>query len=201
MKSKPPSSINITFGICGSIEAAIVPYHIARLRGSHPHINVHCVTTNGAMQFVTEIALRGISGCEVCTNDSKFCRDGVPMHIANAARDLMVIYPATARVISEMALGIISCPITRAFAFCDKSKIIITPYFHPSMDLSLYTQHISVLKNIGCRVIEPNNELTWNKESAWVATGFAIRSFLGLDTGVETTTTLKVASTAQFHRD
>jgi phosphopantothenoylcysteine synthetase/decarboxylase len=185
-------AFNIALGIGGAIETAIVPYHLIRLRASYPHIKVHCVLSTGAEQFVTKTALQAISGCEVCTKDTVLFSDGQIPHMVNSNRDLTVIFPATARIVAEAALGIVSCPVTRLFAFSNKKKLILTQFLHPAMEASLYLRHLETLKSIGCTVIEPQNESVWNRESAWVATGRAIRKFLGLDENVETATTLEV---------
>lgn len=193
MNAKRKHQYNVVLGIGGAIETAIVPYHIARLRAANPEISVNTAVSDGALQFLTKTALRGISTNDVYCSDRKFDQSGVPFHLSHSRHDLLVIYPATARIIAEMALGIISCPVTRLFAFTNKKQVIITPYLHEDMCWSLYIEHLEKLSSVGCNIIMPQ-EHSWKKESAWVKTGQAIREFFGLDITAETQNLLRVSN-------
>lgn len=192
MKTQKESQYEVVLAMGGAIETAIVPYHIARLRAANPELSIYTAVSDGAMQFITTTTLRGVTGNAVYSSERKFDSFGMPSHLSNSKRDLLVIYPATARILAEMSLGIISCPVTRLFAFTKKENIIITPYIHEDMCWELYSEHLEKLANIGCKIVAPKGRY-WQEESAWVRTGQAIRGFFGLDQSVETQHLLRVS--------
>lgn len=93
-------------------------------------------------------------------------RSGEPLHLLYSDSNLLVIYPASARIIAQCALGEVTCPVTRLFAFSLKERVIICPDLHPKMDIRPYLGHLNTLQKIGCTILgkigEPNNS-----ESIW----------------------------------
>lgn len=197
MTLKKPT-INIVLACGGTIETSIIPYHAIRLLLLHPYLNIRCVLTPDAEHFVTKTALKGITGNQVYTEGELFsekCK--LPIHIDYSIADLFVFYPSSARLIAQMATGIISCPVTRIFSFAEKEKMIITPFLHPGMPIKLYQPHFLTLKKLGCELILPKSDPYWDTESAWVATGKAIRKRIGEEEDLETRTTLDLS---QIHQ-
>ncbi|WP_408588842.1 flavoprotein [Paraburkholderia tropica] len=171
---------HVVIGAGGAVETALLPSHIVRLRSRFQDISISVAISPGATKFVTDTALRGISGGTVYSEHTDFHGSGsIPNHMVLAQADLIVLFPCTARIIAECALGIISCPVTRLFSFSPKSNVVVTPYLHPDMTESLYTSHIDTLKKVGCTVIKPKaHGLLWKDESAWLATEAEIASRL-----------------------
>lgn len=166
---------SITFASGGIIETALLPYKLSYLL-AHYDIEVRLAVSPAAREFVTITALQGISGKPVYYTNSQFHeRSGLPLHLALTESDLMVVYPATARLIAEMALGVITCPVTRVFAFTPKCKIVIAPMIHELMESRIYRPHIETLKSIGCTVLGEGSLRT-----SWYVTEQAIVKMLGL---------------------
>ena len=172
--------LGLALGSC--METVTVPYHALRLVAAHPSLRLRFCVTPKALNFVTRVALEGISRSPVYCEENPF--DPLthrPFHLEFGELDLLIVYPATARLIAEMALGIISCPVTRAFAFTPKAKVFITPYLHPAMEPSIYIPHLAMLQRCGCHLVMPSQGATWRDESAWDATRRALCRQLVLD--------------------
>jgi hypothetical protein len=56
-------------------------------------------------------------------------------------------------VLASCALGLITCPVTRLFAFTPKDRVAFAPAIHPDMDLRLYAPHAAALRALGCVVL------------------------------------------------
>lgn len=162
-------TVTLAAGSC--LETAVLPYHLMRLQISHPDISVRVALSPRALDFVTQVAIEGVTGNPVYIENVPMDHGaGRAHHLELADADAVVIYPATARILAQCALGIVSCPVTRCFAFADKRRVIVTPYLHPRMEQRLYRPHIEVLCSIGCRIAQPDDELLWRDSSAWIAT-------------------------------
>lgn len=171
---------SLTIAMGGIIETAIVPYHILRLISEYPELQLYCAATPSALKFVTKTTLYALTRHDVYDEALLFANDGKPAHLTYSSSQVTLIYPATARILAECALGIISCPVTRVFAFADKHSTIVTPILHPRMDSSLYSEHIQKLQNVGCTIILPSQGITWTHESSWVKTRAAVIGRLDL---------------------
>lgn len=159
----------------GCLETATVPHHALRLLAAHPGLSLHFSVTRRALDFVTPTALEGLSKTPVYGPDDRFDpKQRQPFHLHGRELDLLVVYPATARLIAEMALGIPSCPVTRLVAFTAKPKILVTPYLHPAMEPALYQPHLAVLRRCGCQLVLPSRGTMWSTESAWDSTRRAL---------------------------
>ncbi|WP_408381725.1 flavoprotein [Paraburkholderia megapolitana] len=185
----------IVIGAGGALEAAMLPFHALRLRVQFRDLSVRIALTPGAEEFVTALALQSISNDQVYTEDLPIdSTTQKPMHMLLASASLLVLYPCTARIIAACALGLISCPVTRLFAFTPKDRIVVTPYLHPNMSASLYVDHIAKLRELGCTMVLPKNGgLQWTDESAWTATELAVTERLRLS-GVALHGTFEVSS-------
>lgn len=172
----------IVIGAGGALETAMLPFHSLRLRVQFRDLSVRIALTPGAEQFVTALALQSISNDEVYTEDHPIdSATQKPMHMLLSTADLLVLYPCTGRIIAACALGLITCPVTRLFAFTPKDRIVVTPYLHPNMATTLYIDYIAKLQELGCTVVLPENgSLQWTDESAWTATELAVVKRLGL---------------------
>lgn len=148
-----PSKLWIVVAAGGVIETALLPYNLVHLL-SCVDIAVSTAISPSAEKFVTETALHAITKKLVYHENQLFDPlTGKPLHIAYSEADLLVLYPATARIIAQCALGEVTCPVTRLFAFTPKAQILIAPAIHPRMDNRIYQPHLDRLKELGCHVI------------------------------------------------
>jgi phosphopantothenoylcysteine synthetase/decarboxylase len=149
-------SDNIVLGVTGSIaahKAADLTSMLAR-QGSP----VHVVMTADALKFVTPLAFKTLSRHPVVTDLYDEEEGWKPTHIKLADEaDLLVIAPATANVISKLALGIADDALTCiALALNPKAKLLIAPAMNGKMWLHAATQqNVATLKNRGVEFIGP----------------------------------------------
>ena len=152
------SNLSIVVAAGGAIETALLPYNLVHLL-SCVDIAVSAAISPSAEKFVTETALQAITKKVVYREDQLFDPlTGKPLHLAYSEADLLVLYPATARIIAQCALGEITCPVTRLFAFTPKARILIAPAIHPRMDKRIYQPHLDKLKDLGCHVLNQGQE-------------------------------------------
>lgn len=168
----------------GAIETALLPSHLARLSPWRDLFDIQMVLSDGGARLVSADALRAITRMPV--HDSADLVDpqcNEPFHISLSRSALLVVFPATARIIAAMALGIVECPVTRIFAFFDKSNVLVTPYLHPAMSVELYRPHLATLERIGTKLILPQqaDQLIWDEENAWLATERAMLERMGVN--------------------
>lgn len=153
-----------------------------RLQTTYPRLTVRVALSPRALDFVTTLSLEGITGALVYTENRPLNQStGRPTYLDLVDADALILYPATARVLAHCALGIVSCPVTRCFAFADKKSVLVTPYLHPRMEPRLYSQHVDVLRSVGCTVVQPDDRLFWRTTSAWVTTEHRLSEMLKLE--------------------
>ena len=148
--------IHITIAAGGTIETALLPYHLVHLRAHYDALHLHVALSKEAQGFVTTLALRSITGSDVYIQNNQFDNAGRPFHLSLSDHALLIIYPATPRVLCEVATGSISCCVTRLFGFTPKDRIIIAPKIHPKLTRSLYDSHIQKIQELGCFVLHPD---------------------------------------------
>lgn len=127
----PLSGKNIVLGVCGSIAAyrsADIASQLVKLGAS-----VHVVMSPGATRFITPLTLKTLSRNPVVTNDLSDSPDWVPTHIALAdSAHLLLIAPASANVIAELAHGLASHPLTE-IALATRCTTLIAPAMNGKM--------------------------------------------------------------------
>ncbi len=121
----------VVLGVTGSIAA----YKAADLASSMVKLgwDVHVVMTHGAQEFIAPLTLRTLSRNAVILD--AFADDGSwkPGHIALADRArLLVIAPATANIIAQLAHGMAGNPITE-IALATRAPILIAPAMNGKM--------------------------------------------------------------------
>jgi phosphopantothenoylcysteine synthetase/decarboxylase len=153
-----PSTLWVVIAAGGVIETALLPYNLLHLI-SCVDLTISTAISPSAEKFVTETALHAITKKVVYHEDQLFepCT-GKPLHIAYSESDLLILYPATARIIVQCATGEITCPVTRLFAFTPKNKILIAPAIHSRMDMRIYQPHLERLQDLGCHVLVQNQD-------------------------------------------
>jgi phosphopantothenoylcysteine decarboxylase/phosphopantothenate--cysteine ligase len=152
-----------------ALETSLLPYHIVNLI-AHYDLDVSVALSPNALEFVTPLALQAITKRHVYVSNTQLdSRTSEPLHLVCARADLVILYPATPRIISQAALGQITCPVTRVFAFTPKPRIIIAPFLHPDLDTQIYEPHLEALRALGCSVLQHDGKSSpWRQVAAGI---------------------------------
>ena len=161
--------LTVTMASGGVIETAMLPYYLSRFLLTYD-LDVRIALSSSAEKFVSSLALEALSHHPLYTENHDFNPyTGEAFHLSYSKTDCLFVFPASARILAQAALGIIDCPVTRLFAHFDKSKIIIVPWMHPDHDARIYLRHIHFLQELGCQVaLESSGSLHWKNESGWL---------------------------------
>ena len=145
---------NIILGVTGGIAAYKCVDLASRLRKQGA--NVHVILTKGAQNFVTETAMREISGNPVITSMWQEIQQYNVEHIALAQlADVVLVAPATANIIAKCACGMADDMLTTTL-LATKAPV----FFAPAMNTNMYEnaitqQNLHTLLERGCHIIEP----------------------------------------------
>lgn len=145
---------NIILGVTGGIAAYKCVDLASRLRKQGA--NVHVILTKGAQNFVTETAMREISGNPVVTSMWQDIQQYDVEHIALAQlADVVLVAPATANVIAKCACGMADDMLTTTL-LATKAPVFFAPAMNTNMyENSITQQNLHTLQERGCHVIEP----------------------------------------------
>jgi phosphopantothenoylcysteine synthetase/decarboxylase len=147
MKGKKKS---IVLGVTGSI-AAYKSAELASLLVKQGH-DIHVVMTRDATEFITPLTLQTLSKNPVTTSFYDEKQSWHPGHIALADRaDLLLVAPATAHFIAEMAHGLAGHPLA-AIALATRAPILLAPAMNGKM-----WKHAATKENVatlGARGVE-----------------------------------------------
>ena len=145
---------NIILGVTGGIAAYKCVDLVSRLRKQGA--NVHVILTKGAQNFVTETAMREISGNTVVTSMWQEIQQYDVEHIALAQlADVVLVAPATANVIAKCACGMADDMLTTTL-LATKAPVFFAPAMNTNMyENSITQQNLHTLQERGCHVIEP----------------------------------------------
>lgn len=158
MKRSKPSvetkQKSVVLGVTGSI-AAYKAAELASLLFKQNH-NVFVVMTQDAAEFITPLTLQTLSKNPVMTSFYDEKENWRPGHIQLADRaHLLLIAPATANVIAELAHGLASHPLA-AIALATRAPILIAPAMNGKMWEHPATQeNVEKLKTRGVEFIGP----------------------------------------------
>ena len=144
----------IVLGVTGSI-AAYKSAELASLLVKQGH-DVFAVMTQDATEFITPLTLQTLSKNPVTTSFYDEKENWRPGHIALADRaNLLLIAPATANVIAELAQGLAGHPLT-AIALATRAPILVAPAMNGKMwDHPATQQNVATLKSRGVDFIGP----------------------------------------------
>ena len=153
MKSK-----RVVLGVTGSIAA----YKAADLASKLVKLKLHVqvVMTRDACKFITPLTLQTMSRNPVttCFEDEKDQWHPGHLEIADHA-DLVVIAPATAHVIAELAHGLAGDILTTV-CLATKAPILVAPAMNGKMWLHAATQaNVDTLRSRGVEFIGPEKGL------------------------------------------
>src|SRR5881394_3668820 len=125
------SSKCVILGITGSI-AAYKSAELASLLVKQTH-DVFVVMTRDAAEFITPLTLQTLSKNPVTTSFFEEKESWRPGHIELADRaSLLLIAPATANVIAELAHGLAAHPLA-AIALATRAPILMAPAMNGKM--------------------------------------------------------------------
>jgi phosphopantothenoylcysteine synthetase/decarboxylase len=148
----------IIVGVTGSIAAYKSADLVSKLvKGG---ADVHVVMTHGAQEFITPLTLQTLSRNSVVTDIFEGTRGWKPGHIDLADRaNLLLIAPATANIIAELALGLAGNPIGE-IALATLAPLLIAPAMNGKMwEHSATQQNVATLKARGAAFIGPEEGL------------------------------------------
>jgi phosphopantothenoylcysteine decarboxylase len=150
--------MNIVLGVTGSI-AAFRSADLASQLVKLGH-NVRVVMTVDAQKFVTPLTLQTLSKNPVTTDLFDEKPGWAPGHIELAdSADLLLIAPATAHIIAELAHGLAGHALA-AIALATPAPLLIAPAMNGKMWLHPATQlNANVLRGRGVRFIGPEKGL------------------------------------------
>jgi len=144
----------VVLGVTGSI-AAYKSAELASLLVKQGH-DVFVVMTRDAAEFITPLTLQTLSKNPVTTSFFDEKESWRPGHIDLADRaNLLLIAPATANVIAELANGFAGHPLA-AIALATRAQILIAPAMNGKMWEHPATQeNVATLKSRGAEFIGP----------------------------------------------
>ncbi|MFN2475904.1 MAG: flavoprotein [Chthoniobacterales bacterium] len=144
----------VVLGVTGSI-AAYKSAELASLLYKQGH-SVCVVMTKDATEFITPLTLQTLSKNPVTTSFYDEKENWRPGHIELADRaKLLVIAPATAHIIAELAHGLAGHPLA-AIALATRAPILIAPAMNGKMWEHRATQaNVATLKSRGVEFIGP----------------------------------------------
>jgi phosphopantothenoylcysteine decarboxylase len=149
-----PGAKSIVLGVTGSI-AAYKSAELTSLLVKQGH-GVFVVMTQDAAEFITPLTLQTLSKNPVTTSFYDEKESWRPGHIALADRaSLLLIAPATANVIAELAHGLANHPLA-AIALATRAPILIAPAMNGKMwEHPATKSNVDLLKSRGVEFIGP----------------------------------------------
>jgi phosphopantothenoylcysteine decarboxylase len=144
----------IVLGVTGSI-AAYKSAELASLLVKQGH-EVFVVMTHDAAEFITPLTLQTLSKNPVMTGFFDEKENWRPGHIELADRaNLLLIAPATANIIAELAHGLAGHPLA-ALALATRAPILLAPAMNGKMWSHAATvENVEKLKSRGVEFIGP----------------------------------------------
>jgi phosphopantothenoylcysteine decarboxylase/phosphopantothenate--cysteine ligase len=158
VKTKPQATKNkskcVVLGVTGSI-AAYKSAELASLLVKQGH-EVFVVMTKDATEFITPLTLQTLSKNPVTTSFYDEKENWRPGHIDLADRaNLLLIAPATAHIIAELAHGLASHPLA-AIALATRAPLLIAPAMNGKMwEHATTKENVEKLKTHGVEFIGP----------------------------------------------
>ena len=149
-----PGTKSVVLGVTGSI-AAYKSAELASLLVKQGH-EVFVVMTHDAIEFISPLTLQTLSKNPVTTSFFDEKENWRPGHIELADRaNLVLIAPATANIIAELAHGLAGHPLA-AIALATRAPILIAPAMNGKMWRNPATmENVEKLKARGIEFLGP----------------------------------------------
>jgi phosphopantothenoylcysteine decarboxylase/phosphopantothenate--cysteine ligase len=142
----------IVLGVCGGIAAYKAVEVCRRLIDAGAHVTP--VMTRGATRFVGEVTLSALASEPVQTTLWTE-RDPIPHTRLGQSADLVLVAPATARVIGSYTAGI-SNDLLTATLLATRAPVVVCPAMHTEMWEHPATQeNLATLRRRGVHIVEP----------------------------------------------
>ena len=150
----PLAGRRIVVGVTGSIAAYKAVLLVRRLMERGGTVDV--ALTRSAAAFVTPLTFASLTHRPVVSDVLDLDADQQIAHIELAeAADAVVIAPATANVLAELAMGMASSPVT-AIACASRAPVVVAPAMDAGMWTNPATQrNIATLRDFGYLLVEP----------------------------------------------
>src|SRR6202030_3848779 len=150
----PAGRKSVVLGVTGSI-AAYKSAELASMLVKQGH-DIFVVMTHDATEFITPLTLQTLSKNPVTTSFFDEKENWRPGHIDLADRaNLLLIAPATANIIAELAHGLASHPLA-AIALATRAPILMAPAMNGKMwDHAATQENVATLKSRGVEFIGP----------------------------------------------
>ncbi|MFM8238994.1 MAG: flavoprotein, partial [Actinomycetota bacterium] len=150
----PLSGRRVVLGVAGGIAAYKAVDLCRRMVDAGAHVSV--VMTEDAHRFVGEVTFSALSSGKVHTSlwdDAS----PIPHTRLGQSADLVVVAPATARVISALATGYSSDLLT-ATLIATRAPVIVCPAMHTEMwEHAAVQENLAVLRRRGVMVVDPES--------------------------------------------
>ena len=144
----------IVLGVCGGIAAYKAVEVCRRLVDAGAHVSP--VMTRGATRFVGEVTFSALASEPVRTSlwDEP---EPIPHTRLGQGADLVLVAPATARLIGSYAAGISSDLLT-ATLLATRAPVVLCPAMHTEMwEHPAVVENIATLRRRGVHVVEPGS--------------------------------------------
>lgn len=150
----PPGTKSVVLGVTGSI-AAYKSAELVSLLVKQSH-QVFVVMTQDATEFISPLTLQTLSKNPVTTSFFEEKESWRPGHIELADRaNLLLIAPATAHIIAELAHGLAAHPLA-AIALATRAPILIAPAMNGKMwEHDATQENVDKLRARGVEFIGP----------------------------------------------
>jgi phosphopantothenoylcysteine decarboxylase/phosphopantothenate--cysteine ligase len=144
--------------LTGGIAAIKAPFIARLLRRYGADVVVYA--TENALKFVTVDSLEWCTTNKVITEltpASEHLSDDKPF-------DAYLVAPATANIISKMAVGIADDPVSTTLASAigrmeeGRSKVLVAPTMHHTLHTSILSKALRTLSSVGVRIIPPREQ-------------------------------------------
>jgi phosphopantothenoylcysteine synthetase/decarboxylase len=147
-------SKRIVLGVTGSIAAYRAADLASQLTKEGHEIDV--VLTDEALRFITPLTFQALTRREVYTRENDGMRDGQPAHISLADRaDLVVVAPATAHLLAQMAHGLAPDLLT-SLLLATPAPVLVAPAMNGKMWNHPATQeNVILLRKRGVNFVGP----------------------------------------------
>ncbi len=144
----------IIVGVTGSIAAYKAADLVSKL--VKRECEVHVAMTHGAQEFIAPLTFQTLSRNAVVTSVFEGAHGWKPSHIELADRaSLLLIAPATAHILAELACGLASNPICE-IALATRAPVLIAPAMNGHMWQHAATQrNVETLRARGVEFIGP----------------------------------------------
>jgi phosphopantothenoylcysteine decarboxylase/phosphopantothenate--cysteine ligase len=144
----------VVLGVTGSIAAYKAADLASQLTQAGARVEV--IMTKSAMEFITALTLRNITGRPVVTEMFDLASEYSVEHVALAeAADIVVIAPATANIIAKIACGIADDMLT-CTVLATKAPVLLAPAMNVNMFENEITQeNLEKLRARGVTIVGP----------------------------------------------